>query len=262
MRCPEAPRASHRQAHARRHTNERSRRKPHHTHAYAEYGAHWNFFFTLALAQMAGSMLSAADARVTALRGALTLSAHQLALNSGLGEWVRTAPRINLLSANKEGVSSLSGYGALYLFGDAAGALLLPKPHAHHWWHALAQLLGIDLFLWIAASLSEHFLAEAASRQLCNMPYALWVSAQFVLVLCVCLLGCIMWPQARTPPVLDRIAKRPLATFLLANLLTGAVNLVFSNLSISTMHASHALASAILMVYMGVLVVCAHFQLT
>ena len=30
-RCPPAPRASHRQAHARRHTNERSRRKPHHT---------------------------------------------------------------------------------------------------------------------------------------------------------------------------------------------------------------------------------------
>lgn len=53
-----------------------------------EYGKHWNFFFTLAVAQAGGYVVSFfASARVSAIVGCVVAGYYQLLLSLGLGEW-------------------------------------------------------------------------------------------------------------------------------------------------------------------------------
>ena len=83
----------------------------------SEYGLHWNFFFTLACVALGAAALDAALGVAPALRarpgalGAALLAAHEgLLARGGAREWVLRAPRVGLLSANKEGVASCLGY--------------------------------------------------------------------------------------------------------------------------------------------------------
>lgn len=53
-----------------------------------EYGKHWNFFFSLAVAQAGGYVVSFfASARVSAVVGCVIAAYYQLLLSMGLGEW-------------------------------------------------------------------------------------------------------------------------------------------------------------------------------
>ena len=69
-----------------------------------EYGVHWNFFFTLALVSAAAALLAPSSPRASAAAAAALVALHELAYSSGLAEWTLQAPRLGLLSANKEGL--------------------------------------------------------------------------------------------------------------------------------------------------------------
>ncbi|KAI0764344.1 GWT1-domain-containing protein [Trametes elegans] len=72
-----------------------------------EYGVHWNFFITLALIPILQVLL------------------HPLMVHT----FVLEAPRTGLVSANKEGIISLTGYLAVHLLGLSTGTLVLaPTP--------------------------------------------------------------------------------------------------------------------------------------
>lgn len=79
----------------------------------SEYGVHWNFFFTLAfLPPLVTVMRAVTRDRVDhALVGIGVAACYQLALTAGGVEaWIMSsAPRVGLLAANKEGMSSLFG---------------------------------------------------------------------------------------------------------------------------------------------------------
>ena len=108
-------------------------------------------------------------------------------------------------------------------------------------WRALwGRLAALDVCLWAAAA-AAHQLVQPASRRLCNLAYCLWVVAQVVLALCLCL----RQPQPPSP-LLVSIHRQPLACFLLGNVATGVVNL-----SLPTMHASDAFAVGVLGAYMA-----------
>lgn len=98
----------------------------------SEYGVHWNFFFTLACV----AILSAATSRSMSPKQALWAGAglalvYQLFLSvGGLGEFILHAPRVSLLSANKEGVCSAMGYLALYLVSLRLGHELVAAKEA------------------------------------------------------------------------------------------------------------------------------------
>ena len=92
----------------------------------AEYGAHWNFFATLAVVEVLGDAL--AGAALGGRRGAVVTcgaavsaavcacAAHALVD----GEYVLgDAPRDTFLSANREGLASLPGYLAIWYAGLA-----------------------------------------------------------------------------------------------------------------------------------------------
>ena len=212
---------------------------------HSEYGVHWNFFFTLGMVALIAPHLARGRSSFgCAVMACVLLCVHQTALSLlGFTDYVRFAPRTNLLSANKEGLASLPGYLALDLAGRAASYPLL-----HHAWSA-RQVISLDASLWLASWLLDAFV-EPTSRQLCNAAYVLWVLAQVGLALGLAMLRSEFVQQQAPLPLLEAINRRPLSVFLLANLLTGAVNL-----SIDTMDVSDGGAAALLAVYMGV--VCA-----
>ncbi|KAF8161344.1 GWT1-domain-containing protein [Crassisporium funariophilum] len=93
-----------------------------------EYGRHWNFFITLALLPIIQVMLHPLLLRLPiSFVGVIIGIAQQIALSHfALKEYVLTAPRTSLISANKEGLVSLLGYLAIHLLGLSAGTLILP----------------------------------------------------------------------------------------------------------------------------------------
>ncbi|KAM5533211.1 hypothetical protein V8D89_013167 [Ganoderma adspersum] len=96
-----------------------------------EYGVHWNFFITLGLLPIFQVLLHPLMVYVpVSLLGLVVAISHQLALSTGkLAQFVEKAPRVDIVSANKEGLISMAGYLAIHLLGLSTGTLLLaPSP--------------------------------------------------------------------------------------------------------------------------------------
>ncbi|KAF8187713.1 GPI-anchored wall transfer protein 1 [Pholiota molesta] len=93
-----------------------------------EYGVHWNFFITLALLPILQVCLHPLIRilPVSAV-GFLVGLVQQIALSRfHLRDYVFTAPRSSLISANKEGLVSLTGYLAIQILGLSVGTMVLP----------------------------------------------------------------------------------------------------------------------------------------
>jgi glucosaminylphosphatidylinositol acyltransferase len=139
-------------------------------------------------------------------------------------------PRISLFQKNLEGFYSLSGYINIYLLAAFIGKDLfqMQAPAQYHsfksrlFWTNLACLI-ISVLLWR--------IGVQPSRRCANLAYVLWTCAicgwqLFIVFAYEWLLGSRM-AKMRT---LDSIAKHQLAIFLVANLLTGLINLKFKPL--------------------------------
>jgi phosphatidylinositol glycan class W len=91
----------------------------------SEYGLHWNFFFTLGFLPPFVTLIAfcrkLAPFSVLALVIACT---YQFALCQGLQDWILKTPRIDLISANKEGICSFFGYLSIFLFGIQCGVIV------------------------------------------------------------------------------------------------------------------------------------------
>ncbi|KZT08215.1 uncharacterized protein LAESUDRAFT_757895 [Laetiporus sulphureus 93-53] len=92
-----------------------------------EYGTHWNFFFTLGFIPILQVLLHPLMVGIPiSLLAVLVALLQQVALSNGLMSYVFKAPRVNLVSSNKEGIVSLSGYLAIHLLGLYTGTIVLP----------------------------------------------------------------------------------------------------------------------------------------
>ncbi|KIM36234.1 hypothetical protein M413DRAFT_427632 [Hebeloma cylindrosporum] len=93
-----------------------------------EYGVHWNFFITLALLPIIQVFLHPFLSRIPiSLAGIIVALGQQIALSKfHLREYVTSDDRSTLISANKEGIVSLSGYLAIQLLGLSIGTIVLP----------------------------------------------------------------------------------------------------------------------------------------
>ncbi|KAI1795530.1 GWT1-domain-containing protein [Ganoderma leucocontextum] len=88
-----------------------------------EYGVHWNFFITLGLLPIFQVLLHPLMVYIPiSLLGLVVATSHQLALSTGkLAQFILEAPRVSVVSANKEGLISMAGL--------STGTLLLaPSP--------------------------------------------------------------------------------------------------------------------------------------
>ncbi|GLA63974.1 glucosaminyl phosphatidylinositol (GlcN-PI) nositol acylation protein [Aspergillus tubingensis] len=244
-----------------------------------EYGVHWNFFFTLGLLPPFVELFdSLAD--IVPSYEALSLAVavlYQVALESTeLKSYILVSPRgPSLLSKNREGVFSFLGYFAIFLAGRATGIRIIPRgtttqrsPQQAR--RGVLVTLGVQALAWSAIFIlnSTYALGHGAnipvSRRLANMPYVVWVSAfNNAQLFLFCLLETIFFPSVHrasgkdgeadrvsfaTSRILKAFNRGGLAIFLVANLLTGAVNL-----SVPTLDVSTAQAMAILIAYAAAL---------
>jgi len=244
-----------------------------------EYGVHWNFFFTLALLPPSVALFQSLNSLVPsiALLALLLSGIHQTLLDyANLKAYILTAPRVDLLSMNREGIFSFLGYLAIFLAGQSAGFNVLPRNPVNSVNRSepsmqRKRLVG-RLVLWSTSWSLLYFLSTSynyglhvrVSRRLANLPYVLWVSAfNCTQITCFCIVETLTFPAVykatdrtterkesdrATSRVLKAFNRNGLAIFLLANLLTGLVNM-----TLDTLHMGREGTMSILLAYAGIL---------
>ena len=207
----------------------------HHT---SEYGAHWNFFFTLAAIQalsLAVPVGACVGARCTPLYAGLGLAFVFQALLSygGLSAAVLSEERgPSFVAQNREGLCSTIGLLALYWVGAGIGQRIY-RPRATAERRAERELLGALLAsVLIAWGAGEY--VEPPSRRLANLAYCAWVLAVALLIM-LALRFVEAQRGTREPPRLAAAASTSsLPLFLFANVLTGACNLCVDTLAVGS----------------------------
>ena len=247
-----------------------------------EYGIHWNFFFTMALLPPFAGLFQPLPnfLRCYILPNLIVTVYQQFLDHTRLKAYILTAPRSDLLSQNREGVFSFWGYLSIYLAGQAIGMDVLPRmptllnPTSSAYdrrYHLIKRLILWSVAQYALFSLSTGTrlgLRLHTSRRLANAPYVEWViwynSSQMLLF---CSVETLLFPsvytateketekrqiQRATSKVLKAFNRNGLAIFLLANLLTGLVNM-----TLDTLHMGVKSSMAVLGGYAGLLTVIA-----
>ena len=237
-----------------------------------EYGVHWNFFFTLALlppfVELSDSMVYSFLSHE--LLGILLATIYQVLLdNTDLKAYILVRPRgPDLLSKNREGVFSFIGYLSIFLAGRGLGAVVIPRSNTPLdkkdvnskvmevcSWQARKSLLlklmiRTVLYTLLCVCCTAYIgLRIGVSRRLANLPYILWVNAlNSGLLLSFCLIETICFPEAyqretatshdeSTSKIMRAFNRNGLGVFLVANLLTGLVNLSINTLDVHPLTA-------------------------
>ncbi|KAJ5226272.1 hypothetical protein N7468_007497 [Penicillium chermesinum] len=245
----------------------------------SEYGVHWNFFFTLGLLPPFVELFDTLTIFVPSYEilslGIMVI--YQVVLESTeLKSYILVSPRgTDLLSKNREGIFSFLGYLAIFLAGRGVGTHIIPRgtsptksPQQAR--KSVLTTLVLQVALWSALFYfnSTYAMGYGAnimvSRRLANMPYVLWVSAfNSAQLLLFCLIETVFFPAVHRAANQENEAERTslatshilrafnhggLALFLVANLLTGAVNL-----TVPTLDVNAPQAMAILIAYAAIL---------
>ena len=198
----------------------------------SQYGAHGNFFFVSAAI---GLVNLTSPAVAVAM-----LAVYEAALSQyGLADFVQNAPRTNMLLANRELVC-IVGHVALYALGTALGRWLRERRGKSEWSTA-AQLAAAGALLWKVNGLLGG--AEGTSRRLANPAYVAFVLSQLCLALAAstALRGVSGRVGRARRGLVHGLNYSPLALFLGANLITGAVNLTVNTMAVPAAQAVMAL---------------------
>ncbi|KAI5062923.1 hypothetical protein GOP47_0021470 [Adiantum capillus-veneris] len=187
-----------------------------------EYGVHWNFFFTLAAVALLTNIINI-PAHLSGIFGASILFVYQLCLLGGLNSYLNTTQRgASLISQNKEGIFSLVGYWGLYLLGVQLGYLFFQSRKSKSGLLTplgVAGIWALAFLFWSLTVLFDRFL-ERTSRRSCNVAYASFILAVNLEGLGV-LASLEVFPNMQLLLLEKIITENLLATFLLANVLTG-----------------------------------------
>lgn len=230
-----------------------------------EYGVHWNFFFTLGFLPPFMALFQAAFQYVPsyALLAVLLGGVYQYILETtDLKRFILIGSRTNLFSQNREGIFSFFGYLAIFLAGQSTGMFVIPRKPRKTLLLTLTAYSALWATLFFFSYSYNYGLGYAVSRRLANLPYVLWISAfNCTQITAFCVVETIFFPQVykntdlppkteneiyriATSRVLEAYNRNGLAVFLVANLLTGLVNL-----TVPTLHVNNVQAMGILLAY-------------
>jgi glucosaminylphosphatidylinositol acyltransferase len=229
-----------------------------------EYGVHWNFMFTLAALYLITQGLFA-NGRPDVVLPVAIMTLYQLVLDAGLQQWIETAPRTcarsqhvigNLLVANREGLLGCVGYTCLFLLCEGIASWHIWNPTSTSSRNRVWSCRLWSISLMILSLSLEQWGVVTVSRRSTNAWFLLWVLALNLVVL-VAIQGAWEWISRQLgtstgelrnlPRILSAMNRHGFAVFVVANLLTGAINL-----SVNTLEVSDLAAMVILLLYMVV----------
>jgi hypothetical protein len=237
----------------------------------SEYGTHWNFFMTLAVTKFFGSILIDIfrTRNCTKFVAIAFLCIHEMFLHLGLKEFILSedTKRDTLLKANREGLVSIPGYIAIFLASVCLGSIMRSDSHVRKGKQAFKD----NLFVFVNAGVFWKLVYVCSkmfgvSRRLANMGYVFWVLALGTTIMGMFMLFelIIYFTQFEkpiendkdevvqvtyAPIILEAVNYNGLAFFLVANLMTGLVNLLFQTMLLDTF------TSVTIIVY-NMLVIC------
>lgn len=125
--------------------------------------------------------------------------------------------------------------------------LELLKLACRHVWLWFRKLLIITGLLW-AALLGALQWVQPTSRRACNMPYVLLSLTLNWMMLLLFVCGSMLSGCCKALPLLDACSQNMLFLFLLANVLTGLVNMTINSLLISDGHAIGIVSAYMLLI--------------
>lgn len=188
--------------------------------------------------------------------------------------------RVGLLNANREGVFSVIGYAGIYMIGVQVGLFVLKKRMlVKEWMRATCSLAVLSSVLLITTIVFQSYV-EPVSRRMANLPFCIWIVGQCVAWFCSLLICDLIMafaeyvtPGSNVPStwnihksskssarkvtptkdskkevhhcLIDAINRNQLLYFLIANVLTGVVNM-----TIDTIHSSNLFSLFMLVIYM------------
>eukprot|EP01130_Rhizamoeba_saxonica_P013853 TRINITY_DN5960_c0_g1_i1.p1 TRINITY_DN5960_c0_g1~~TRINITY_DN5960_c0_g1_i1.p1 ORF type:complete len:444 (-),score=55.71 TRINITY_DN5960_c0_g1_i1:6-1337(-) len=208
----------------------------------SEYGLHWNFFLTIAFVNILAAIIDVPCKYSSALGCGLIIF-YQLLLSNGLENYILHAERVNLVSQNKEGIFGVFGFTSIYLIGTHIGSVLHKKKSKQEWIQFWCALIFIVALCSILALYLEFGIGIQPSRRLVNITYVL-ISITVNLQPLIILMALDMFGvSGNSGIVIDTVSSNQLFVFMLANVLTGIINVLDDPLNMSVFKSNGVIIS-------------------
>lgn len=232
-------------------------------HYVFEYGVHWNFFLTLAFLKIINLfILPFISNCCLSIFATILVVIYEISLNCGLAGWILSdAPRDSFFSANREGILSLIGYEAIFLYSLSIKwrlSMIIKKNYLINSMFLLIVTAFSAIALLLLTLVISYFFG--VSRRLANAGYVYWMLSICFYLLCMSILieNFITALLRKTGHlnefnkislIVDSVNDNLLVFFLFANLMTGAVNMCIYTLQMNTSNSLVILCLYMFVIY-------------
>lgn len=232
-------------------------------HYVFEYGVHWNFFMTLVFLKII-NLFILPFISTCCLSGFATVLViiYEIALNNGLSNWIMSdAPRDTLFTANREGILSLVGYEAIFLYSLSMKwhlSVFIKKKQLINSMFLLIVTFSSAVALFLLTLIVSHFLG--ISRRLANAGYVYWTLSisSCLLFMSIMIENCItillhkmnqLNEFEKISLIIDSVNDNLLLFFLFANVVTGIINMCLYTLMMNTVNSLIVLSLYMFVIY-------------
>ena len=228
-----------------------------HSHV-SEYGVHWNFFLTLTVVHFVLSVFKLIHVNYLLICILVVNCLMQWSFNNGLSDFILNKnERSNIITANIEGIVSLPGFIALAFISKFSSCFFFAKMSGNAVKNQILLTAGMIVVTLICLFAFIEFV-EPVCRPTANMGYQLWMVVynidMILAVLCNIFLvqyfntyctngdlcyfygkcvSCVKGLRGNCACVFTAIYRNQLLFFLMANILTGAINISVNTLEVS-----------------------------
>ncbi len=216
-----------------------------------EYGIHWNFFVTIFFIWILTDVVNTLFSRlIIAILCVIVLVIYQFTLCTSLTDYIFYSDRSTFLDANREGLCSLPAGIVLYLLTEIFSYYLCYYKDRGIFTSKAAASGVLGAVTWCIWYASDGYI-QPTSRRLMNVPYVcLSLSIAFVvLTILFAVDSMVTLHEEQHHSILEYFNKYQLQIFLIANILTGLINL-----TIPTIHLSVWCGLSIVVAYTSMLV--------